>query len=395
MSGISFLLKPEIQSFILENTGKDASGLALKKNPFPGCDYPEILNQVAARTKAKTKLPHWFTTEKIIYPAKVSLEQTSSEATAAYKSGLVSGGLLIDLTGGFGVDDFYFSRRVQKVFHCEINPALSQIVAHNFRQLKVENIDFKTGDSLSVLQLLEKKADWIYVDPSRRNEAKGKVFLLSDCLPAVPDLLQEYFRHTGNILLKTAPWLDIAAGLSELKFVSEVHVVAVENEVKELLWILKKNHSGSVNVKTAELSKNADAYFDFVMDDAAQATFSLPKAYLYEPNAAIMKSGGFAALSQKLNLAKLHPNSHLYTADTQVGFPGRVFRLEHSLRYTKTEMKRFLEGKQANIAARNFPETVAEIRKRWKIRDGGQQYCFFTTDVENRKIVLLCSKIFL
>ncbi|MFT3796345.1 THUMP-like domain-containing protein [Flavobacterium sp.] len=387
------LLRPEIQQFIRQNTDADLQKLALQKNPFPDANWVEILNQVAARTKAKDKLPSWFAAENIIYPSKVSVEQTSSEKTAQYKAQLVSGQRLVDLTGGFGVDDFYLAKRVAHVVHCEINRELSQIVAYNFEQLQVGNIECLAGDSTQILQDSSQGFDWIYIDPSRRNDAKGKVFLLKDCLPNVLELLGLYFQFSENILIKTAPILDISAGLSELQKVKEIHVVAVDNEVKELLWLLSKGHSGRIAVKTTNINRDKTETFGFMLDDEPHATFGLPQKYLYEPNAAIMKSGGFDAISESYNLNKLHPHSHLYTSEDLIDFPGRRFEIRHNIGYGKAEMKTFLQNGKANITTRNFPDSVETIRKKWKIKDGGNVYCFFTTDTNNNKIALICSKI--
>jgi hypothetical protein len=180
------LLNPEIQAFINANIGTSISKLALQKNPFPDVDWIRILNQIEAKSKAKDKLPNWFATENIIYPSKISIEQTSSQKTAEYKASIVSGESLIDLTGGFGVDDYYFAKKIKNVVHCEINLELSAVVKHNFEQLNVSNITCYSGDSLDTLHILNKKWDWIYIDPSRRNDTKGKVFMLKDCLPNVP-----------------------------------------------------------------------------------------------------------------------------------------------------------------------------------------------------------------
>lgn len=389
---ISSILNTEIQDFINSQIGADISQLALQKNKFPNVNWTEILNQIAAKTKAKDKLPTWFSTESIIYPSKISVEQTSSERTALHKSTLISGESLIDLTGGFGVDDYYFSKKNNKVVHCEINSELSEIVKHNFERLGVNNIECFSGDSLDVLQNLNTKFDWIYIDPSRRNEAKGKVFMLKDCLPNVPELLDFYFTFSSKILIKTAPILDISAGLSELKNVKTIHVVAVENEVKELLWEIHQGYNGKITIKTANLSKKTEV-FDFVLDEVAIPVFGLPKKYIYEPNSAIMKSGGFDQISTHYQIDKLHPHSHLYTSETLIEFPGRIFEIDKVISYTKSDMKAFLENKKSNVTTRNFPESVEAIRKKWKIKDGGNQYCFFTTDINNNKIVLICTKI--
>ena len=387
------ILSEEIQNFINKNLDAAVSALALQKNKFPTTNWTTILNQIAAKQKAKNKLPTWYKTSNIYYPGKISVEQASSEKTAAYKSQLVSGEKLIDLTGGFGVDDFYFSKRVNHVTHCEINRELSEIVKHNFEQLNIINVECLRGDSSEILATLNQKFDWIYIDPSRRNDAKGKVFMLKDCLPNVPELLDFYFEFANNIMIKTAPILDISAGLSELKNVKEIHIIAVENEVKELLWVLKNNYSETIQITTCNLTKDKTEEFSFEFGNTPISNYSLPKKYVFEPNAAIMKSGGFDEVTAQFEVEKLHQHSHLYTSDTLIDFPGRAFEIENSFEYNKQNMKSFLENKKANITTRNFPETVENIRKKWKIKDGGNVYCFFTTDINNNKIVLLCSKL--
>lgn len=388
------LLNPAIQAFIDDNIGVNISKLALQKNPFPESNWITVLSQIEAKTKAKNKLPTWFATKNIIYPSKISIEQTSSETTASYKASIVSGKSLIDLTGGFGVDDYYFAKKIEKVSHCEINPALSTIVQHNFKQLNILNITCHSADSMDTLKALKTTWDWIYIDPSRRNDAKGKVFMLKDCLPNVPENLAFYFKKSNAILIKTAPLLDISAGLSELQHVKTIHIVAIENEVKELLWELHNSFSGNISIKTRNILKDKTEIFDFVPNESSTFTsYSLPQTYLYEPNSAIMKSGGFDALGTFYNLNKLHKHSHLYTSNNLISFPGRIFIIEKTVPYNKTEMKNYLEKSQANITTRNFPDSVESIRKKWKIKDGGKNYCFFTTDSNNHKIVLICTKI--
>jgi 16S rRNA G966 N2-methylase RsmD len=388
------ILNPSIQEFIQKQIGVSVATLALQKNPFPDVDWITILNQIEAKSKSKEKLPTWFKTENIIYPSKISVEQTSSESTAKYKSSLIEGKNLIDLTGGFGVDDFYFAKQFINVTHCEINTELSEIVKHNFEQLGVANINCVAGDSFGILETLPTKWDWMYIDPSRRNDVKGKVFMLKDCLPNVPENLNSYFEKSNAILIKTAPLLDIAAGLSELQNVKTIHIVALENEVKELLWEVHKNYSGAITIKTVNLTKETNAAFEFKLnEDQAEANYSLPKRYLYEPNSAIMKSGGFDAISLQYQLDKLHKHSHLYTSNELIDFPGRIFEIQQAIPYSKKEIKTHLENSKYNITTRNFPETVEVIRKKWKIKDGGNSYCFFTTDMNNDKIVLICAKI--
>lgn len=388
------LLSPEIQFFIHKNIDSTISKLALQKNPFPEVEWILILNQIEAKKKSKLKLPSWFATENIIYPSKISIEQTSSETAALYKSKIVSGTHLIDLTGGFGVDSFYFAKKIKNITHCEINSELSQIVAHNFQQLKAHNITCHAADSLSALASFNTKWDWIYIDPSRRNNAKGKVFMLNDCLPNVPENLDLLFTYSNAILIKTAPLLDISSGLSELQGVKKIHIIAIDNEVKELLWELHQDYSGTINIKTINITKEKEQVFTFDRETNFETVhYSEPLNFLYEPNSAIMKSGGFDQVGLSYNLNKLHKHSHLYTHSDIIDFPGRVFKIDKTFRYTREEMKIFLENKTANLTTRNFPETVENIRKKWKIKEGGNLYCFFTTDIHNYKIVLICSKI--
>ena len=389
---VEIILQKEVQDFINKHLFTDVQQLALKKNPFPELDYKLLLNQIVSKGKAKDKLPTWFKTEGIVYPEKISIEQTSSEKTAKYKANLVSGESLIDLTGGFGIDDYFFSKKVSRVVHCEINPELSEIAKHNFEKLGTHNIECSTGDSFDYLEKSTSKFDWIYIDPSRRSSIKGKVFLLADCLPNVPELLSFYFEKSDRILIKVAPILDITSAINELQFVKRIHIVSLDNEVKELLFELEKNYEGIVDIKTIDFGKTI-TQFDAILDEETpNLRFGLPQKYLYEPNSAVMKSGSFDLISSRFNLAKLHPHSHLYTSEKLIDFPGRVFEIESNFGYSKENLKPF-QNQKINITTRNFPETVENIRKKWKIKDGGDRYAFFTTDLNNQKIVLICKKI--
>ncbi len=388
----NLILNNNVQDFINANLYNDLKKLALQKNQFPEIDYLEILNQIDTKSRAKNKLPTWFDTKNIIFPSKISVEQTSSEKTAFYKSEIVSGKNLIDLTGGFGVDDFYFSKKMKTVVHCEIDENLSQIVAHNFKTMNVNNISCICSDSFEIIKNLNQQFDWIYIDPSRRSDVKGKVFLLKDCLPNVLNSMSFYFNYSKNILIKTAPIFDISVGISELKFTKKIHIVALENEVKELLWEIEKDFLGEIEVKTINILKNKNEVFDFNLNENINSDFDLPKKYLYEPNAAIMKSGGFNQICNQFKIYKLNINSHLYTSNDLIEFPGRIFQIQNTIPYNNSNMKLFFEKKKMNITTRNFPESVENIRKKWKIKDGGNEYCFFTTDLNNKKIVLICEK---
>lgn len=382
-----------IRAYIVQNTSAEVTQLALQKNPFEGFSWTEILAQIAARKKAQDKLPTWFACTSVVYPTKISLEQTSSEITARYKASLMAGDSLIDLTGGFGVDAYYFAQKFKRVIHCELNTELSEIVRYNLHQLNVSNIECVTGDGLEILRNKNQQTDWIYLDPARRNEHKGKVFMLEDCSPNVAALLPEYFLYSRHVLIKTAPILDLHAGWKALSYVKQIHIVAIDNEVKEILWEIEHGFAGEVQIKTVNISAQNTQEFSFGWSQPAQTSYALPQKYLYEPNAALMKSGGFAVLSDRFQLQKLHPHSHLYTAEKRTDFPGRVFEIIQTISYQKSDMKAHLQGKTAHVSTRNFPDSVAEIRQKWKIKSGGDLYTFFTTDINNRKIVLLCAKI--
>ncbi|HLV71047.1 MAG TPA: hypothetical protein VKY34_10080 [Xanthomarina sp.] len=389
------VLHIESQCFINKNLNTDTTSLLLKKQPELLVDIKVLIEQIEAKKRCQKKLPTWFETSNIYYPNKLNIEQTSSEITATYKATIISGNSIIDLTGGFGVDCFYFSKHFKTVIHCEINKELSQMVSHNYKQLEVENIQTIASDGLAYLKESTLKFDWIYIDPSRRHDSKGKVFFLKDCLPNVPEHLAVLFEHTNNILIKTSPLLDLSVGLNELKHVKAIHVVAINNEVKELLWILEKEmHSEDIQIETINIKNKDPERFGFKYQDEthAQSEWSLPLSYLYEPNAAILKSGGFHSISEQLQIKKLHQHSHLYTSNELIDFPGRQFKVEYILPFNKKSFKK-ANIKKANITTRNFPESVDSIRKKLNIKEGGNTYIFATTNLENEKILIVCSKL--
>lgn len=387
------LLNSEVQEFINANLNTNIIQLALTKNPFTEIEYTSIINQIESKQKAKEKLPLWFNTTNIIFPSKISIEQTSSEKTAEYKSKIISGTSLIDLSGGFGIDDYYFSKKMKSVTHCEINSELSEIVAYNFNVLNAINITCVNKNSTDYLNEINEVFDWIYIDPSRRNLTKGKVFMFKDCEPNVPNLLPLYFSKSNNILIKTAPLLDLQAGIEELKHVKKIHIVAVKNEVKELLWEIKKDYDGDVNIISINIDKDKQDVVETIYQKDYEVEFSLPLNYIYEPNASLLKSGNFNAISEKYKCKKLHKHSHLYTSNSIINFPGRSFKIENNITLQKNEVKEYLFGKKLNISTRNFPIKVEDLKKKYKIKDGGTTFVFFTTNIDNKKIALICSKI--
>lgn len=388
------ILHTEVQSYINNNLKVNIEQFIFKGSPFKDVSVQELANQIIAKQKSEKKLPTWFQTKNIYYPPKLSIEQTSSEVTAEYKSKLVNGSSIIDITGGFGVDCYAFSKRFKKVVHCEINEELSEIVSYNYEQINISNIKTIATDGLEYLKDTSEKFDCIYIDPSRRNEKKGKVFLLSDCLPNVPESLDFLFEKSNTILVKNSPILDITSTINELKFVKEIHVVAVNNEVKELLFLLKKGFKQSIEVKTHNELKNNTQYFCFKLENSLDFEYSLPLKYLYEPNAAILKSGGFNQVASQQKVNKLHQHSHLYTSEKLVkDFPGRIFEINNVFTYNKKKVKKQITETKANITTRNFPKTVAQIRKETKLKDGGNTYLFFTTNLNNELTVINCTKI--
>jgi precorrin-6B methylase 2 len=387
------ILNKNVQDFINANLKSDITKLVLKGSPFTAVSIQEIAEQITSKSKCEKKLPKWFNTKNIYYPNKLNIEQASSEKTAKFKANLVSGKNLIDITGGFGVDALYFSQILETVTHCETNSDLSAIVTHNLQKFNVHNITTYLGDGIEYALKYKKKIDWIYADSSRRNLDQRKVFLLEDCVPNIPKHIDPLLNISNNILLKFSPMLDIASTVKELKNVKEIHVVAVNNEVKELLLLIKKNYLQPINIQTINLTKNTTQEFNFPLFEEATATFSEPKKYLYEPNSAILKSGGFNQVSKKYKIAKLHQHTHLYTADNLIEFPGRNFKILDSIPFEKKLLKKLLPSNKANISTRNFPLTVSQIRKKTKIKDGGNKYLFFTTNILNKHIILICEKV--
>ena len=390
---IKELLNIDIQQFIINHLHEDPTKLILKGSPFPELEIQSIVEQIVAKKKCEKKLPTWYKTSNIYYPNQLNIEQTSSEITAKHKANLISGNSLIDITGGFGVDSFYFTKKIKNIIHCEIDTELSKIVKYNYNKLQIKNIETVAQNGLNYLESTNKRYDWIYVDPSRRGKNKEKVFFLSDCQPNIPKYLDYLFQYTPNILLKLSPLLDITSSINELHSVEEIHVVAVKNDVKELLFLLRKGYESKINIKTINIRPDHNQVFNSTVNSSLQPTFSNPKSYLYEPNSSILKAGLFNDVSHKLGIDKIHNNSHLYTSDKLIEFPGRRFEIDQVIPFNKKKLKKILPKQKANITTRNFPETVANIRKRTGIKDGGDVYLFFTTNLRNRHIIIICSKI--
>ncbi|QBA63845.1 class I SAM-dependent methyltransferase [Muriicola soli] len=388
------ILKTGLQDFIENNYNTDIVSVLLSKPRFLQISAQELGQQLYGKKKAEEKLPTWFKTPGIYYPNRVQLEQTSSEITAAHKASMLSGNQVADLSGGFGVDTYFFSRKIPRVTYCEIDPELNEIVRQNATALGINNVDFHCADGIEFLKNTATEFDWIYLDPSRRDQDKKKVFQLADCSPDVilhRDLL---LRKAGAVMIKTSPLLDLSAGIEQLKEVAEIHVVAVDNEVKELLWILRKDSPNKeVKITAVNFTKSEQQVFEFERnkEKIASCSFSDPLTYLYEPNSAVLKAGAFKAICRAHDVKKLHEHSHLYTSDALISFPGRVFRIEEIKPYNSAVLKT-IKGSKVNVSTRNFPERVAAIRKKFKLKDGGDKYLFFTINKDNQRIVIQCTK---
>lgn len=389
-----FILNTDVQDYINENLTKNHAELALKGSPFSEIPVTQLLEQIVCKNKAQHKLPTWFQTKHIYYPNKINIEQTSSEITAQYKSKLISGNSLVDITGGFGVDSYYFAKSFKTVTHCEINPELHNIAKHNFEVLGNTNVNAVCSDGLDYLTNLNINFDCIYADPSRRHDIKGKVFMLNDCEPDIPKNLDVLLNYANTLLIKSSPLLDLSLGLKELKHVSQIHIIAFNNEVKELLWLINKYESQSVKIVTVNMKASRTEKFEFLLDEESKAIigYSAPLTYLYEPNAAILKSGAFKSVGSKLKLHKLHQHSHLYTSTGLIEFPGRVFKINKVVPFSKSAVSS-LNISKANITTRNFPMEVKSLRKQFKITDGGDVYLFFSTVQNNEKVVIICDKL--
>ncbi len=409
------------KSYIKTHQNDEVTTLLLQAKKYPNLNIPELVLQIKARQKAKSKLPEWCENEEIIFPKMLSVEQCSSEITAKFKADLVSGETLIDLTGGMGVDIAYMSKNFKKAFYFEQNVDLLSVTKYNFGQLGIENVEFVEGDSVDyfknnagwVLNPASVELSWIYLDPHRRDDTGSKVVRLQDCEPnilAIKDLL---FEYTDNILLKASPMLDIDLAILELGNVSQVYVVAVENEVKEVLFHLitprsddsqtaqngtsdyRLTTTNEVILNAINLSKAHSTTLSFTKSEEKNASIKLGSSqqYLYEPNAAILKAGGFRFIAQHFDLQKIAPHSHLYTSEELVGnFQGRIFKIIAVCKLDKKEISKHLSENKANITIRNFPLTVQQIRDKLKLSDGGNEYLFGTTDSQNQKIVIVCVK---
>lgn len=389
------MIDEHTKDFIREHANADVRQLALQATRYPMVDMRVAATQIEGRRLALAKLPTWARTDDIVYPVRLSMEQCSSELTARYKASLVGGERFADLTGGFGIDCSYMADRFSATTYIERNEELCRIARHNFALLG-KDIRVIHADSEEALATLTQH-DWIFVDPARRDTAGRKVAALSDCEPDVCRLEKVLLEKAKRVMIKCSPMLDIAQALRELHSVSEVHVVSVNNECKELLFILESPAPSEPIVHAVNFSNGDTQTFTYraAEEATAQCTYTnTVRRYLYEPNSSLMKAGCFRLPATYWNLEKLHRNSHLYTSDIlHSDFPGRIFEVKSTDGFSKNELKRLTaEMKNANIAVRNFPERPEVLRKRLKLADGGDNYLFATTLADDRHVIIRCTK---
>ena len=391
---IRLLSSPGVQEYIRDNESRDAHQLAFQRTPFEGLDSRDISNQVAARQKAKTKLPSWFKTTGVVFPEALSMEQCSSESTAIYKAGLIAPDQTIaDLTGGLGVDSWALAQKARHLDYVEQQTYLCDLALENFATLKVR-ASVNNCSLESYLEAWKKKPTAVvFCDPARRNENQRKVFLLEDCSPDILEIAPGILKSHAVFMVKLSPLFDISRLRKSFgHHLREIHVVAVKNECKELLILLKPEEGdcliSAVNLDTTEPAFNVRA-------DTQPNRYKIsdPLVYLYEPNAAIMKSGKQDFIMERYDVAKLADNSHLYTSSTEIHhFPGRSFRINSIVGLHKNELLQLIPGKKANISCRNFPLRPEEVAKKIGFSFGGDQYLFATTLSDGKKVVIHCER---
>ena len=386
------ILDKNVQDYISKNLFTDILEIILKKQIFPKVSNKEIAEQISAKMKAKKKLPTYFKTPNIYFPNKVNIEQASSEKTAEFKSKIVTGNVMIDATGGFGVDSMYFSKEFKKIIYIEENKELFEIVKANSKKLSL-NIEHLNDDGIEYVKKINTGIDLLYIDPSRRNKENKKVHFLSDCTPLIDYDLIQSLQNFKTILIKCSPIIDLKKTINDLKVVSEIYIVGINNEVKEVLFNLNKQSNNDIKIKCIDLS-NRELDFEFCIDDINNKKNddnSEVLNYLYEPNSMILKSGAFGLICDRYDVKKLNINSHLYTSKKLIDFPGRTFEVDSVVNYSKRNLKD-LNISKANITTRNFPMDVKDLRKKSKISDGGKDYLFFTTNYLNNEIIIKTKK---
>ncbi len=388
------IFKTEVLNFIKANENKDIIKLLLQGSPFENVNIKNIAQQIKGLQVAKYKFPNLYKSDEIAYPPTINLEQASSQELADYKSTLINkNNKVIDITGGFGIDAMSFTQKTDQVFYCEINSQIYDYANHNFKAL-AKNITSYLGDGIDFLKTSNIFFDWIYIDPSRRDKHDQKVYLFEDCTPNILNYLDFLKSKSKCLLIKTSPLLDLKYCINKIKYISEIHIVALHNEVKELLLIVDfKKTNFNPKIQCINLSSSVSKFSADYNNINLKPDISKPLKYLYEPHSAIMKSGLFGEVSQQYSVKSIAQHSHLYTSNFLLDFPGRRFKIIEVISPNPKLIKQFIPDLKANIKCRNYPLKPEQIKIKYKIKDGGKLYVFFTSNQDDKKIVLICEKV--
>lgn len=376
------ILNKEVQNYINANLETDLHSLLLKKSPFSEVSMQEMVQQIKGKKVAHRKFP-FLLKENIVFPPNLNLEQASSQSTAEFKADKLDGKKFLDLTCGFGIDAYFLSQNFEEITLVEKNPELLDLVKHNWKILN-KKATFVNENLEHFLAKNSESFDVIYLDPARRDSEKNKKFLLEDLSPNLLEIQDQLLEISSQIIIKLSPLIDISYLISVLKNVAKIQIIAVRNEVKELIVFLEKARKGDdVEISCINLeSDDAEFAFQFKEEKTAVSAFSEPQQFLYIPNNAVLKSGAFNLISQFFNGKKLHPNTHFYTSDKRIErFPGRILEIN------MIDSKHIRKGEKYNIISKNYPLSPDEIKKKYKILDGGNCYLIFT-QTQNRKIIL-------
>ncbi len=395
-------LTPSIVSFIKEHATDDVRKLALGKCDLSGNDLKTALQQIEGLQKAKQKLPSWAANEKVVYPVHLSLEQCSSEATARFKAQLVAeGDIMADLTGGFGIDFTFISKHFKQADYVETNEALCKIAENNLHAFGLTNWQVFNTDAESYLkQHNGQRFDLLFVDPARRDANGRKTVAPSDCTPDLT-LLQDVFRQKARkVMVKYSPMLDIGTAIKELRNIESIYTISVANECKELLIIqnFEANAGSDIRLFCVNIKPQKNDVFTTSLNKEKEATVSIATSvgkYLYEPNSSIMKAGAFKSICEAWDIEPLQQNSHLYTSQTlKPEVQGRAFEVIGTCRINAADFnKTFPDTKKANLTIRNCPLRQEDIRKKLKIKEGGDLYLFATTLMNKELVLIGCKKV--
>lgn len=375
------ILNPEVQKFIAEHSNVNLAQFLLKKSPFENVSIQELAQQIKGRQIAQKKFP-FLLKDNIIFPPHLNIEQASSQDTAETKSCDLKGNSFLDLTCGFGIDAYFLSKNFEEVTLIEQNSQLLNIVKHNWKTLG-RKANFINKDLELFLKENQQKFDLIYLDPARRDNQNNKKFLLEDLSPNIIEIQDTLLNFSKKVIIKLSPLIDLKSLQRQIKSIEKIEIIAVKNEVKEIVLHLIPNFEKQPKIIAKNLKSNETDFSFFIEEEnLASAEYSDALKYLYIPNNAVLKSGAFNLISQKFNLKKLHPNSHLYTSDELIGnFCGRVFRVE------EISSKILKKGEQFNIISKNYPLSPEQIKNKYKLKDGGENYLFFTQSIKG-KIIL-------